>query len=151
MSLFSGCSLLREVNIGSLDLKNVKLLSYMFSDCKELKSIDLSNVKLGSKVDNIACMFSMCESLEEIKMCDIRSSARWTVDYTLFIGCYSLKLLDLSRVKNVRAVLFILMQLKLINSIVKGLKIKIIINKGLEDEGDIKDYGRNTNHIIEYK
>lgn len=72
--LFSYCTALTKIegveNINTADVEN---MSYMFSNCSSLKTLDLSSLNT-EKVNTVAGMFSDCNQLESLIMPDIDKS-----------------------------------------------------------------------------
>ena len=44
--MFSGCKNLKDINLSNFNTKNVTNMSYMFSECWEIPNINLSNFDL---------------------------------------------------------------------------------------------------------
>ncbi len=66
-SLFSGCRSLTSLDLSNFDTSKVEIMAVMFSDCTSLKNIDLSTIDT-SKVTNMSGMFSSCSSLSSIRL-----------------------------------------------------------------------------------
>ena len=64
--MFSLCESLETLDVSSFDTSNVKAVSAMFSECSNLKSLDLRNFDFQniSKTDQI---FELCTGLKEVK------------------------------------------------------------------------------------
>ena len=63
--LFSGCSKLKEIKgINIFNTSKVNNMSFMFSDCSSLVSIDLSSFNT-SNVNDMNCMFFKCSLLKK--------------------------------------------------------------------------------------
>ena len=43
--MFSHCNLLNNLNLGDFNIKNVKDMSYMFSECRKLNRIVFNSIK----------------------------------------------------------------------------------------------------------
>ena len=67
----------------------------MFSGCKEIKVLDLSNFNT-SKVTNMEFMFDECIKLKEIKGINKFNTINVTSMYSMFQDCNQLEYLDLS-------------------------------------------------------
>lgn len=66
--MFRYCNSLTEIKgIEDLDVSNVIYMNYMFGDCYNITSLDLSKWDT-SKVTSMLMMFSYCNKLNEIKM-----------------------------------------------------------------------------------
>ena len=92
--MFSGCENLRAINgINDWDTSNVTNMSFMFTSCNSLESLDLSNFNT-SKVTNMGGMFSECENLKELNLSnfELREDCRTIV---MLKGCKRLHTLRL--------------------------------------------------------
>ena len=66
--MFERCFRLENIcNFNILDTKNVTDMSYMFSSCKSLLDIDLSNFKTGN-VTNMSYMFYECLNIKNLNL-----------------------------------------------------------------------------------
>lgn len=65
---FRGCENLEEVNIKGLDFSNCGYFNEVFTDCKKLKHIDLSDVKFESGNLTAHSTFVGCENLISLTM-----------------------------------------------------------------------------------
>ena len=63
--MFSGCKSLKEINLSNFNTNNVTNMSYMFWECSSLKEINLSNFNTDN-VTNMSNMFNGCSN--EIKI-----------------------------------------------------------------------------------
>ena len=83
-----------EIMFGDIDTSNVTNMSYMFYDCKNLESLDLSGF-YTLNVTDMESMFAGCENLESLDL-----SGFYTLNVTdmsfMFSRCSSLQSLDLS-------------------------------------------------------
>jgi surface protein len=76
--MFSGCSGLTSIDLSPLDTSKVTNMSYMFYACTGLTSIDLSPLDT-SKVTNMSYMFYACTGLTTVKLGnEANSSAKVT-------------------------------------------------------------------------
>ena len=92
---FQGCTNLIEINNTEyLDTSKVTNMSYLFYNCKNLKTVDVSGFNT-SNVTNMAHMFRVCNSLDEI---DVKcwDTSKVTTMESMFRECTALKELDLS-------------------------------------------------------
>ncbi len=66
--IFSNCKSLSNISnlINKFDTENVTDMSYMFSGCESLTSLDISNFNMG-KVNDMGNMFASCNSLTTLK------------------------------------------------------------------------------------
>ena len=60
-------------------------MCYMFCDCKNLKSLDLSNFNT-SDVSNMSNMFANCEKLKSLDISSFNTSNATNID-NIFYGC----------------------------------------------------------------
>ena len=102
--MFNGCNRLstlilpKENNIGN----NLKDIKYMFYECKELTSIDLSGISLVN-IKDLSSMFYGCSSLENLIL-PSNEKANNVVDFSyMFFDCGKLKSVDLSFVSLINA------------------------------------------------
>ena len=77
-----------------LNTSEVTNMDWMFSDCENLYSLDLSSFNT-SKVTNIRGMFYNCSNLSNLDLSSFNTSKVIELDY-MFQGCSSLESLDLS-------------------------------------------------------
>ena len=93
---FSNCIYMEYVSGDATEdtFKNVTDMSYMFVNCYELKTIDLSNFDT-SNVTNMEFMFGVCEALETIDLSSFDTSKVTNMKY-MFGACESLETIDLS-------------------------------------------------------
>ncbi|MGL4948845.1 MAG: BspA family leucine-rich repeat surface protein, partial [Anaeroplasmataceae bacterium] len=63
--MFTDCEKLRSLDVSKFDTSNVTNMTRMFDSCKELTKIDLSNFET-SFVTDMSFMFSMCVALTEL-------------------------------------------------------------------------------------
>ena len=95
--LFLQCSCLEKINFSLFNPKQIEIesdISSMFSGCSLLKEIDLSFLN-NCKMTNVESFFCGCKSMETINFPSIDTSK--VTDMTaMFHGCESLKELNLS-------------------------------------------------------
>ena len=65
--LFSGCKSLTNIDLSNFNTQNVKDMSFMFSGCESLTNLDLSNFNTQN-VKDISDIFAGCESLTNIDL-----------------------------------------------------------------------------------
>ena len=87
--MFSNCSNLTSLDVSKFDTSKVTNMSYMFSNCSNLTSLDLSSFNTAN-VEYMSYMFAYCDSLKTIYVSD-----SWTVDNvtnysSMFYGCNKL-------------------------------------------------------------
>ena len=66
-SMFSDCKLLKSINLSNFNTNNVTIMSGMFQGCSSLKDINLSNFNTNN-VTNMNYMFGDCSSLNRNKI-----------------------------------------------------------------------------------
>ena len=57
--MFSGCSLLSELDLSNFKSDSLSDISYMFEGCSSLNNLNLFNFK-ASKIDDMTHMFKNC-------------------------------------------------------------------------------------------
>lgn len=92
--LFSGCKLLKTINLEQFDSDGVSCISYMFYCCTSLNSVNLSTFDT-SNVKYMSGVFEGCSSIERINLDHFDTSKTEYMD-EMFSGCTSLKTLYLS-------------------------------------------------------
>jgi surface protein len=92
--MFSKCKSLISIDLSNFKTGNVSNMSSMFSKCNSLISIDLSNFKTDN-VDNMYGMFRCCNSLKSINLINFNTSKVINMSY-MFSWCEKLKAIDLS-------------------------------------------------------
>lgn len=92
--MFSGCRVLEDLDLSNFDASNVTSTSYMFSDCSGLKYINLSGLDT-SNVKDMSDMFFNCCRLEDLNLNSFDTSYVTSTSY-MFSDCTSLISLDLS-------------------------------------------------------
>ena len=100
---FYGCkNLITITDISNLKTDNVADMSYMFSDCSSLKTLNVSGFKTDNVV-NIWFMFSGCSSLTSLDVSGFNMGNVWEM-FGMFSGCSKLTSLDLGdfNTENVR-------------------------------------------------
>ena len=99
--MFSGCSDLISIDLSQVNTSKVNNMSYMFKECEKLVSIDFTSFNT-SKVINMKGMFYNCKSLISLDLTPFKTS-KVTDMSELFWGCENLEKVNLTsfRVKNV--------------------------------------------------
>ena len=92
--MFTGCFVLTSLDLSSFDTSSVTDMSYMFSPCLQLTSLDLSSFDT-SNVTNMSTMFSICPKLTSLDLSNFDTSQVTNMFY-MFSGCSALTSLDLS-------------------------------------------------------
>ena len=93
-AMFQKDKCLTQVNLDSLNTRNVTNISSLFSGCKNLESISLKNIDI-SKIKSLKELFMECENLKYVDFGDWKTDNVTNMDY-MFYGCKSLAQIDLS-------------------------------------------------------
>ena len=104
-AMFSDCKNLMSMDLSGFDTSNVKEMSNMFSNCESLLILVLSGFDT-SNVTNMGYMFESCRNVTNLNLSGFDTS-NVTNMKNMFHGCYDLVSLDLSsfdtvNVKNMR-------------------------------------------------
>jgi len=91
--MFSGCSSLISLDLSNFNTNNVIDMNSIFSGCSSLISLDLSNFNTNN-VNNMCAMFSGCSSLISLDLSNFNTNNVEDMN-SMFSGCSSLKSLDL--------------------------------------------------------
>ena len=94
VSMFGGCSSLKNLDLGNFNTSNVIDMSSMFNGCSSLTDLDISSFDTN-KVTEMTFMFSDCSSLTDLDVSSFDTS-KVTEMYSMFDGCSSLATLDVS-------------------------------------------------------
>jgi len=92
--MFSRCFSIVSLNLSMFDTSSVLFMNNMFYNCSSLISLDLSNFQT-SLVERMDEMFRWCSSLKFLDISKFNTSSVYEMD-DMFDGCSSLKSLDLS-------------------------------------------------------
>lgn len=92
--MFTDCNSLVSLDLSGLDMSEVTEMSHLFERCRLLTSLDLSSFNT-SKVTSITNMFYNCSSIVSLDLSNFDTS-KVTTAYNMFEGCSSLVSLDLS-------------------------------------------------------
>ena len=92
--MFSDCSTLSSLDLSNFNTAIVTNMSYMFSDCSTLSSLDLSNFNTAI-VTNMSYMFSDCSTLSSLDLSNFNTAIVTNMSY-MFFNCANLSSLDLS-------------------------------------------------------
>ena len=100
-NMFSDCENLKKLDIKNFNTENVKNMYGMFYNCSSLTEINLKNFNTEN-VTNMGFMYSNCSSLKEINLKNFNTE-NVTDMGGMFFGCSSLKELNLKNfnTKNV--------------------------------------------------
>lgn len=100
--MFCGCSNLSSIDVSGFDTENVEDMWGMFNSCSSLEYMNISRFNTKN-VRDMRVMFSNCRSLKNVDMCSIVATGdMWdfnrVIMSSMFNGCSSLRVIDLSRV-----------------------------------------------------
>lgn len=93
--LFANCKSLQAVDISGMDTKNVTNFAYMFSNCVVLRNITGLNKIDTSKAEYMDGMFSTCKSIEKLDLSNFNTSSATNMG-NMFLSCYKLQDLNIS-------------------------------------------------------
>ena len=99
--MFSRCSRLTTLDVSNFNTANVKDMWCMFLDCSRLTTLDLSNFNTAN-VTNMCNMFSDCSSLTTLDLSNFNTANVTDMSY-MFYGCSHLTTLDLSNFNTANA------------------------------------------------
>ena len=91
--MFDNCQNLSSLNLSKFNTENVTNMSYMFDNCQNLSSLDLSKFNTA-KVTNMCAMFTHCQNLSSLDLSKF-NTANVTDMSWMFSDC-QLSSLDLS-------------------------------------------------------
>lgn len=92
--MFSGCESLTSLDVSAFDTRNVTSMSYMFGSCRSVEHLDLSDFNT-SNVTDMSYMFAGCNSLKDLDLSSFDTGSV-TLMSNMFHGCILLTDLDLS-------------------------------------------------------
>ena len=93
--MFSGCKVLTSLDVSNFNTSNVTNMNDMFSYCSGLTSLDVSNFNT-SNATNMQSMFDNCRILTSLDVSNFNTSNVTDMSY-MFAFCGSLTSLDLSK------------------------------------------------------
>ena len=93
--MFYNCRELTSLNLSSFYTANVTNMSYMFSDCPILTSLTLSSFLNTANVTDMSYMFCNCEGLTSLTLSSFNTDKVENMSY-MFYNCQSLESLILS-------------------------------------------------------
>ena len=92
--MFSACRMLRSLDLSNFDTSKVTDMNDMFAGAEVLKSIDFSNFDTGN-VTNMYAMFYKCNRIQSLDLSNFDTSKVTNMN-SMFAYCLSLLSLDLS-------------------------------------------------------
>lgn len=97
--MFSSCSRLTSLDITNFNTANVTDMSYMFNSCTKLTSLDVTNFNTA-KVKNMIRMFSNCQALTSLNVTNFNTEKIPDMSY-MFSQCKHLTSLDVTNFNTV--------------------------------------------------
>ena len=94
--MLSGCSSLMPIDFSKFNLKKIKNISYLFSNCYSLKSLILPNF---GDIQTMSGLFYNCSSLSNLSINDLNTENVSNMSY-MFYNCNNLTNLDISSFKT---------------------------------------------------
>ena len=92
--MFSGCAKLSSINLSNFNTEKVTDMSTMFWNCSALTSLDVSKFNTAN-VTEMSSMFWNCSALASLDVSKFNTAEVTSMSY-MFCNCYALTLLDLS-------------------------------------------------------
>ncbi len=96
--MFKDCTDLYSIDVSGFKTGNVTSMICMFAGCSELTSLDVSNFNTAN-VTRMARMFRECARLQELDVSGFKTDNVTSMSY-MFQGCTRLKALDISGFKT---------------------------------------------------
>ena len=105
--MFTNCINLKSIDLSSFNSSKVTNTGFMFYNCPSLEFINFSSFNTEN-VDNMNCMFYGCSKLKSINLSSFITSKVYNIN-SMFAGCSSLRSIDLSTfdTKKVRNMQFL--------------------------------------------
>ena len=97
--MFSSCLRLTSLDITNFNTANVTDMSYMFNSCTKLTSLDVTNFNTA-KVKNMIRMFSNCQALTSLNVTNFNTEKIPDMSY-MFSQCKQLTSLDVTNFNTV--------------------------------------------------
>ena len=91
--MFHNCLQLISLDLSNFDTSNVTNMSWMFYSCRNLTSLDVTNFDT-SKVTTMVSMFNYCDNLTSLDLSNFDTSNVTNI-YQMFYYCSNLKLIKL--------------------------------------------------------
>ncbi len=146
-SLFDGFYYLQEIeHIEYLDTSNVTNMSYMFTYCENLTTLDITNF-YTSNVTSMSNMFENCTSLTILDISNFDTS-NVTAMVSMFSGCSSLTILDISNFDTSNVIDMSWMFCDIPNTAVVKVKDKITQDLILGLSASDRPRGWTTENVI---
>ena len=95
IEMFKDCKNITSINLSNLKTENVKDMSYMFNNCINLTTINFSSCDTQN-VNNMKNMFCFCTKLTQIIGLSSFNTSNVIDMHEMFFGCENLTNLDLS-------------------------------------------------------
>lgn len=92
--MFSGCSALSSLDVSNFNTAKVTSMWGMFTQCTRLTSLDLSNFNTANVTD-MSYMFSQCANLTSLDLSNFNTAKVTSMTY-MFYNCSNLTNIDLS-------------------------------------------------------
>ncbi|MDQ6353249.1 BspA family leucine-rich repeat surface protein [Enterococcus faecalis] len=92
--MFTNCTGLQTLDVSNFDTSQVTNMSMMFYNCRGLQTLDVSNFET-SQVTDMSYMFDACSGLQTLDVTKFNTS-QVTYMWNMFSGCSGLQTLDLS-------------------------------------------------------
>ena len=92
--MFYDCSNINSIDLSSFDTEKVNNMSYMFKGCRNLENIDLTSFNTNN-VENMSYMFSYCNKLNEIDLSSFNTKKVKNMS-CMFNNCANLENINLS-------------------------------------------------------
>lgn len=92
--MFSFCNLLHSLDVSGFNTANVTDMSWLFYSCYGLTSLDVSGFNTANVTD-MGCMFAYCSRLSSLDVSGFNTAKVTNMDY-MFNYCFGLTSLDLS-------------------------------------------------------
>lgn len=93
--LFDGCKTLKEIDLSNFNTTNVTLFQSMFINCDNLETVLLGDKFLTDSATNVSYMFSQCKKLKNINVSNFKMNKVTTME-AMFENCESLTELDVT-------------------------------------------------------
>jgi len=117
--MFQGCNTIIEINFFNFDSTHCKKISFMFKDCKSLKSLDLSGFITSNYTDDLCDMFNNCHSLTSLNLSNFDTSEVTSFGH-MFTNCESLTSINISNFNTEKV--------QYLDNMFKGCKLLTSIN-----------------------